>query len=137
MNPQGIDRIHWDDLPASVQDLAEVIGLTAAMQIVDAFGGRRVCVPVAEHPDHPLARLLGPRAFHRLVATYRGEELEVPTCALAKRRAEATAFFRAGGGTTAGAVKLGMTRQGARRLLRRLEQDGRVVDPQLGLFDDE
>ena len=48
-----------DDLPASLQDVAETLGLRVAVALIEHFGGLEVKFPVAPRPDHPVINALG------------------------------------------------------------------------------
>ena len=73
----GIDP---DCLPDSVREMAEVIGLDAALLVVRCYGGRRLWLPREMSADHHLAQAIGLAAARRLSAHYRLECLLIPTC---------------------------------------------------------
>lgn len=62
----------------SMEDLAAVIGYTAATDLLDWFSGTVVCVPVTTSADHVLARVIGDSPFARLVKEYGGKKLSIP-----------------------------------------------------------
>lgn len=73
------DDLHL--LPASMQWLANSIGLPAVLALVKTHGGLApVYVPIKVTPDHYLMRLLGVEAFTKLVAEYGGDTLEIAKC---------------------------------------------------------
>lgn len=113
-----------DCLPESILELIDVIGLPAALRIVEARGGIRLCVPKTAAPDHWLAQAIGMTAFERLVAYYEGEEIEVAKCAAAMQRLrerEIDAAAREGETNTTLARRYGYTERGIRKLRRRVE----------------
>lgn len=61
---------------ASLADLIELIGREETVRLIEAYGGGRLYVPRARHPD--LDPLLGSSAHARLVSRYGGERLEIP-----------------------------------------------------------
>lgn len=74
-------------LPPVAREIAEAIGITAAMALVEHWGGTRLCVPHRIDGEHELARVLGREAALGLVTHYRGETLQVPRAAAAMREA--------------------------------------------------
>ena len=44
-----------DDLPESLQEMSDVIGLEAVQKFVSVYGGTRLIVPLKMPDDHPLA----------------------------------------------------------------------------------
>jgi hypothetical protein len=73
------------DLPESLTDMAERLGLTVTMQIVKAHGGTRLFVPKQVHAQHHLANLLGLEQARRLSKHFGGESLTIPRMASAMR----------------------------------------------------
>ncbi|MGE4298921.1 MAG: hypothetical protein AB7E47_12910 [Desulfovibrionaceae bacterium] len=59
-------------------ELAEVVGVAAALELGHRFGGRQHFVPKTPKPEHPWARILGADAWARLCATYGGEKIDLP-----------------------------------------------------------
>lgn len=66
-----------DELPDSMQELAEVVGLEATLMLVRHFGGIRVYIP-QDAAGHSLADVLGEDALAALVGVYGGDRIEVP-----------------------------------------------------------
>jgi len=79
-----IREIH--DLPESLTDVADAIGLPATLALVEHAGGVRIYVPERLSDDHRLVEWLGRDAAAMLSDAYAGEELVVPRCAEALRR---------------------------------------------------
>ncbi len=123
-------------LPDSVQDLVDLIGLTAALAIVEERGGIRLYVPTRVSRDHWLAKTIGPRAFGTLVDVYAGEEIDVPRCVDALRAVRELAIIndaRAGLSQAQLARKYGYTERGIRKLMQRV--GARDEPEQIGLFE--
>jgi len=123
-------------LPDSVQDLVDLIGLTAALAIVEKRGGIRLCVPTRVTRDHWLATAIGLEAFGVLVNVYSGEEIDVPRCVEALRAVRELAIFNDsmnyGLSQAQLARKYHYTERGIRKLLQRV---GATVEPdQIDLF---
>lgn len=75
-----------EELPQSLVDVAEVIGLAATLALVENAGGVRIYVPERLTDDHRLADWLGREAAASLSEAFAMEELVVPRCAEALRR---------------------------------------------------
>jgi len=118
------------DLPNSVQELAELIGLEAVWKLVQARGGRRLTVPKTIHSEHWLLELIGEPSLINLIERFNGEEIEIPVCNIAKRRAAVAEFVNMGRSISEAAAEFGMTRRGIQKMLRILERQGRLNKPQ-------
>lgn len=135
--PGAIPEHH---LPASVRELVEVIGLAAALAIVEARGGVRLSVPTKATAEHWLAELIGLEALEALVAVYAREEIEVPRCAAALRTLQErriVAEFERGASNAELARKYQYTERGIRKLRRRVEGEiqGETAQGSLFAFD--
>ena len=115
-----------EDLPESVLYLASVIGLEAAAAIVEVRGGIKLCIPSNPGPDHWLMEIIGPSALGKLSLHFGGDEIEIPLCTAALRRARALPLFKAGASVAEVARSLGMTERAARNLKRKLKELGRL-----------
>lgn len=76
-----------DDLPGTALELAELIGLPALLRLVERWGGLALYIPERVRPEHPLADCIGLDAARLLADVYGREELSVPACRRAVRRA--------------------------------------------------
>lgn len=65
-------------LPGILRELAELIGITGTMTLVDEYGGVRLYVPMTLPEDHPLINLIGPENAQKVIEGYGGEKLEIP-----------------------------------------------------------
>ncbi|EGJ49030.1 Mor transcription activator family protein [Desulfocurvibacter africanus] len=76
-------------LPESLRDMVDLIGLPAALKLVERWGGiTAVYVPKDMTPGHDLARELGYPAALKLSSVYGGDCLRnIPRCAGALRAA--------------------------------------------------
>jgi len=70
----GLRGSLMEGLPPVLADLAEIIGLGAALRLAEAYGGTEIYVPRTPGPDHPVAQVIGLEAARRL-----GEYLGTPT----------------------------------------------------------
>lgn len=78
-------ELDFDYLPTSVRELIEVIGVPAALSLVDAYGGTRLWVPERYDLSHPLVNHIGPVAMQALIGRYALDHLMIPRCAVALR----------------------------------------------------
>lgn len=67
-------------LPPKLGEIAEVIGLDAALKLSAAWPGVRVFVPKQMPADHPIAVALGVKPARALSKTYGGESITPPLC---------------------------------------------------------
>lgn len=63
---------------AILQDLVQMIGHKATIELLRAWGGRRLKVPSEMHQDHALVFIVGWDAAHRLASEYGGTDVDVP-----------------------------------------------------------
>ena len=134
------------ELPEVVQTLEGVIGLHAALKLVDRYGGTRVWVPALVDADHPLAKLLGEQEAQGVAQIYGRRWLSVPRCAAllrAERARQVRARYDAGDDPRTLARAYRLTERTIWRILGSPSSDGRrkrpaAVDPrQRDLFDPE
>jgi hypothetical protein len=133
-NLEGIDL---DLLPGRVADLVEVIGLKAALVIVELRGGIRLTVPKKAAPDHWLVKHIGLEALERLSKVYGGETIEIDRCAAAMRamlEARIAHEHDCGASNSELARRYGYTERGIRKLRRRVQ--GREPSLNYDLFDE-
>jgi hypothetical protein len=67
-------------LPASVRELARVLGDNDALRLLGAFGGARLPGLMRMKEDHPFRVFLGEESFGKLVAHYGSETPDLPKC---------------------------------------------------------
>lgn len=61
-----------------LQDLVELVGYGSAIELLRAWGGRRLKVPNEVHQDHALAFAIGMDAATKIAAAYGGTDLDLP-----------------------------------------------------------
>lgn len=61
-----------------LQDLVELIGHQPAIELLRAWGGRRLKVPAEVHQDHALVFTVGWDAACKLSKAYGGTDLDLP-----------------------------------------------------------
>jgi len=65
--------------PTVLDELAKLIGEKLTLQLAEREGGiDRVYIPKKATIDHPWAKILGTDAWHKVVATYGGERIDLP-----------------------------------------------------------
>lgn len=130
--------IHIGQLPGRTQELVSIVGIQAALKIVELRGGIRLSVPRRIRPDHWLVPHIGLAALTKLVEYYNGEEIEIDRCAAALRtftEQEILESWNCGISNNALARQYGYTARGMRKLRRRLERQRDYRDMQKDLFD--
>lgn len=121
-----------EGLPASLIDLAETLGLSVALKLVQAFGGQEMKFPKSPGPDHPVIKALGETDGHAVCEYLGGAMIYVPHGrAGANRRAVAGLEEK---GHTRGEIArmLGISQRHVRRLANGASSDPR----QSSLFED-
>lgn len=119
-------------LPASVEDIAETIGVRLALKIVQAFGGLEVSFPRRPDDGHPVIIALGRRDGYEICKYMGGSTVSVPHCR-PPRNARAQIARLEAEGLSRGEIarRLGLTQRWVRKLAN--------APParQLDLFDEE
>lgn len=80
-------HIQPDDLPESIQWMVDLIGFPSVIKLVKHRGGGTFYVPAKLKDKHWLVELIGKRPALMLREYYRGDEIEVPSCKCAKKKA--------------------------------------------------
>jgi hypothetical protein len=91
------------NLPDSAQRLVDILGMDAAMALIEAHGGTRIYIPMPKfiRPDHPLAVLLGTEGAQKLCRAKLGGVLDdnggegtlrVPLCPRIRQAAAVAQF---------------------------------------------
>lgn len=81
-------RLVLDDLPESLRDIVELIGLAATLNLVEHFGGLiALHVPREIDSNHPIAMAIGITAARKLSVHYGTQRLRnIPLCVAGLRR---------------------------------------------------
>lgn len=112
-------------LPKRVAELVEVVGLTAALKLVELRGGGRLEVPRRAKPEHWLVEHIGLDALVKLVGYYDGERIEIDRCTKLARMIKErliVAEFESGASNGQLARKHNYTERGIRILRKRVEK---------------
>ena len=65
-----------DDLPASLVDVAETLGLQVALSLIQNFGGLEVKFPARPRADHPVIKALGEEDGYALCEFLGGQQIK-------------------------------------------------------------
>ncbi len=81
-------KLTIDDLPESLREIVELIGLPATLRLVESYGGIiALYVPRDVEPDHHLAQAIGITAARKLATRYGADSVRnVPRCVEGLRR---------------------------------------------------
>lgn len=137
-----------DNLPKSVRDIVELVGLTAAIALVKAYGGIYLKVPIGQREGQTrayLIEIMGHDAALKFIAHYGGERLGIPRCDAALRDERDRRIIRDYDANTSAATiaqRERLTERQVRNILKRVPAEGvegleGTVTPdgqQLGLF---
>ncbi len=106
-----------------LDEIAEAIGLPAAIELARVYGGRTLHVPKTMHPLHPLVLALGSGPAGALSRDFAGMVLDVPaerTALIAQRNlAISQAYVQGPVSVKALAADHGLSRRMIRKILRK------------------
>ncbi len=80
------DQIDFDQLPVSLREMAESIGLMASLTLVEHYGGITLEIPKRINDKHYLVKTLGKETALCFCQVYGGEPLYIPKAADALRQ---------------------------------------------------
>lgn len=122
--------VRIDDLPASLVDVAEALGLRVAIALIEHFGGLEIKLPARPRPDHPVIKALGETDGLALCEFLGGGSMYVPHNRTTSARKEVLRLEAAGKDRAEIARILGISQRHVRRMANRTD------DPrQSRLFD--
>lgn len=104
---------------ALLTELTETIGYGPTIELVRAWGGRRLSVPASIEEDHPIALALGAEPADRLATFCGGTRLEIPVernALLELRNDKITQELAQGETTRAVAERYGLTARHVRHI---------------------
>ena len=79
-----VDQINPQTLPPVLQELADLIGLAAALKLAAAYPGVPAYIPSKPHPGHHLSSIVGYENLKRLAEVYGQSHLKMPNLTLRK-----------------------------------------------------
>jgi hypothetical protein len=112
--------------PASLVEIAEIVGVAPTLMLVQAYGGVGCYVPHAIEATHPIAQAIGPDAAHKLAQAFGGSKLDVPVLAVARQKKSQIA--QATGKTSDVARLFGVTARWVRMIRNSGAPDPRQID---------
>ncbi|MBW8283339.1 MAG: helix-turn-helix domain-containing protein [Rhizobium sp.] len=105
------------DLPTSIEEVAETIGVRLALKLVQLFGGLEVRFPARPHDQHPIILALGKEDGYAICQYMGGNSYSVPHCRPPRNAKAAIAKLEAEGLSRAEiARRLGLTQRHVRRM---------------------
>jgi hypothetical protein len=78
-------KLDIEQLPGSLGDVVDAIGVDAALRLVECLGGTRLYVPERMTPEHPIVALLGHKNAYALANQFGGDQIILPRCVAAMR----------------------------------------------------
>lgn len=118
------------DIPTSLIDVAEQLGLQVVVDLIEHFGGLEVKFPVRPRADHPIIKALGEDAGHALCEFLGGQSIYVPHNRAGSTKADVLALEARGLDRGEIARLLRISQRHVRRIANR-QDDDRQAD----LFD--
>jgi len=74
------------EIPESLREIAEVIGLPAALALVTLHGGRRLYIPIKFPASNSLLQYLGSETCDKLSQAFGGDYLAIPRAIAVNRK---------------------------------------------------
>lgn len=129
--------INIDNLPQSLKDIVEIVGLPEALKLVSELGGTRFYIPKDYKDDHKLLDNMSKLTLQKLINHYGGEIMVLPVCKTAIREARDWQVIHDADNTSLDvqqlALKYGVTSRTIQNILARRGnlQPQRVAQPLL------
>ncbi len=111
-------------LPPFLQELAELIGVAAAIAVARKWGGRRLYCPQTLSRDHELVKLIGRQRAELLCQRYTREHLDIPSARAYLRWYDARRYKAQGRSNSWIARELRINVTHVRTLLKGFTPDG-------------
>jgi hypothetical protein len=106
-----------EDIPASLVDVAEEVGIRPVLALIEAFGGLEMSFPESPSADHRLVKALGEADAKAICSVLGGQTTYVPRNAARKTASEVRRLELEGLGPDQIARKLKISVRHVRRLL--------------------
>ena len=114
----------YPQLPESLTEVVEVIGLASTIELIKSYGGTRVFIPKNMKTQHKLANLLGLEQARRLSHYFGGESLSIARAASSIRSERNKTIVRrydAGEGVGSLAIEFQLTERQIYTILSKTE----------------
>ena len=108
-----------DDLPVSLVDIAETLGLRVAVKLMQHYGGLDVKFPANPRPEHPVIKTLGETDGYALCRFLSGDGMYVPHNRTSSARADVLKLQAQGKERAEIARILGISERHVRRMANR------------------
>lgn len=93
----NVNQIDPLTLPPVLQELADLIGLPAALKLAAAYPGVPVYIPSKPHQGHHLSSIVGFENLKRLAEVYGQSHLKMPNMTVRKMKHQVVQALRAEG----------------------------------------
>jgi hypothetical protein len=87
VNEGALAEVQQRYLPPLLQEMADLIGLAATLEVVRFYGGTRVWIPTHFDSAHPLIGIIGHQHFAALVQRFCKNHLDIPKADIAIKAA--------------------------------------------------
>lgn len=123
------------DLPRSLVDLAETLGIEIALALIREFGGLELSFPKDPPADHPVIKALGETDGRAVCMFLGGGAIYVPKTPNRSRWRQVQALADQGFDKGQIARALGLSQRHVRRLVKRRSRRNQTDSRQMSLFD--
>ncbi|KMK68566.1 helix-turn-helix domain-containing protein [Puniceibacterium sp. IMCC21224] len=125
--------VRLEDIPRSLIDVAETLGMPLALELMSHFGGQQLDFPKAPKPDHKILVAIGEERGRALCQFLRGEKIYIPHARSQSVPLQIAELSGAGLTRNEIAQQLGISERHVRRVANR---KGRSDRRQLSFFED-
>lgn len=111
----------YEDLPQSLQEIADVVGVDDALKLSEKLGGLRFTIPTSTTlgKDHPITKAIGAASANKLVSAFCSTRIEISIYARKlARNAEIRKAHAGGESVSAIAIRLHKSERQIRRILK-------------------
>ena len=82
------DFVEFIDLPSTMQELANTIGLNATLALLREFHGQNIYIPCKFSESHRIATIAGSSSLRLLIEDQGGLYLDFPRCVAAQTKGQ-------------------------------------------------
>lgn len=124
----GLEKLDYELLPDSGKEIADLVGIEAASEIISRLGGTQVYIPCRVTISNSLVDHFGIDVVARLATRHGGCELDIPMAQKAVtdlKHRRVLSFLAGGASDAAAALRFGTTTRNIRRIKRKYAISGR------------